>query len=70
MKTTLPQPNAIVTAALYDKAQTFPLPDMYGKNLTFKTSGVDCCDCEEKLKVLVAEMKEELGIDRSEFEML
>mgnify|MGYP000529625962 CR=1 FL=1 len=29
---------AIVTiVALYEKAQLLPLPDMYGKNLTFKT---------------------------------
>ena len=32
------------------------LPDMYGKNLTFKTGGVDGCDCEETLK-LIAEGK-------------
>lgn len=31
-------------------------PDMYGKNLTFKTGGVDGCDCEETLK-LIAEGK-------------
>ena len=37
-------------------AQTLPLPDMYGKNLTFKTGGVDGCDCEETLK-LIAEGK-------------
>ena len=49
--------NAIVTVvALYDKAQTLPLPDMYGKNLIFKTGGVDGCDCEETLK-LIAEGK-------------
>lgn len=41
---------------LYDKAQTLPLPDMYGKNLTFKASGVDSCDCEGTLK-LIAEGK-------------
>ncbi len=47
------RPNAIVTAvALYDKAQTLPLPNMYGKNLTFKTGGVDGCDCEETLKLI------------------
>ena len=28
------------------------LPDMYGKNLTFKTGGVDDCDCEEILKLI------------------
>ena len=51
------RPNAVVTiVALYDKAQTLPLPDMYGKNLTFKTGGVDGCDCEETLK-LIAEGK-------------
>lgn len=47
------RPNAIVTVvALYNKAQTLPLPDMYGKNLTFKTGGVDGCDCEEVLKLI------------------
>ncbi len=46
------RPNAIVTiVALYDKPQVLPLPDMYGKNLTFKTGGVDGCDCEEILKL-------------------
>ena len=51
------RPNAIVTVvALYDEAQTLPLPDMYGKNLTFKTGGVDGCDCEETLR-LIAEGK-------------
>ena len=38
--------------ALYDEAQVIPLPDMYGKNLTFKTGGVDGCDCEEILKLI------------------
>ena len=34
------RPNAIVTVvALYDAPQILPLPDMYGKNLTFKTGG-------------------------------
>ena len=47
------RPNAIVTVvALYDKAQALPLPNMYGKNLTFKTGGVDGCDCEETLKLI------------------
>ena len=51
------RPNAIVTVvALYDRAQSLPLPDMYGKNLTFKTGGVDGCDCEETLR-LIAEGK-------------
>lgn len=47
------RPNAIVTiVAMYDKPQVLPLPDMYGKNLTFKTGGVDGCDCEEILKLI------------------
>lgn len=51
------RPNAVVTVvALYDESQILPLPEMYGKNLTFKTGGVDGCDCEEILK-LIAEGK-------------
>lgn len=51
------RPNAVVTVvALYEKAQTLPLPDMYGKNLSFKTGGVDGCDCAQTLK-LIAEGK-------------
>ena len=47
------RPNAIVTVvALYDRPQTLPLPEMYGKNLTFKTGGVDGCDCEEILALI------------------
>lgn len=47
------RPNAIVTVvALYNEAQILPLPDMYGKNLTFKTGGVDGCDCEEVLQLI------------------
>lgn len=47
------RPNAIVTVvALYDEAQTLPLPDMYGKNLIFKTGGVDGCDCDETLELI------------------
>lgn len=47
------RPNAIVTiVALYDKPQVLPLPDMYGKNLTFKTGGVDGCDCEDILRLI------------------
>lgn len=47
------RPNAIVTVvALYDQAQILPLPQMYGKNLSFKTGGVDGCDCEEVLSLI------------------
>lgn len=47
------RPNAVVTiVALYDKAQILPLPEMYGKNLTFKTGGVDGADCDEILSLI------------------
>lgn len=47
------RPNAIVTIiALYEKPMILPLPDMYGKNLIFKTGGVDGCDCEEILSLI------------------
>ena len=47
------RPNAIVTVvALYDEAQMLPLPEMYGKNLTFKTGGVDGCDCNQILALI------------------
>lgn len=47
------RPNAILTVvALYDEPQTLPLPEMYGKNLIFKTGGVDGCDCAEILRLI------------------
>ena len=47
------RPNAIVTiVAMYDRPQVLPLPDMYGKNLTFKTGGVDGCNCDEILRLI------------------
>ena len=49
----LARPNAtVVIVALYDEPQILPLPDMYGKNLTFKTGGVDGCDCAEILRLI------------------
>ena len=47
------RPNGLVTVvALYDQAQILPLPDMYGKNLIFKTGGVDGCNCAEILRLI------------------
>lgn len=47
------RPNAIVTiVALYDHPLILPLPSMYGKNLTFKTGGVDGCDCDTILRLI------------------
>ena len=42
----------MVIVALYDHPQMLPLPEMYGKNLTFKTGGVDGCDCDEILELI------------------
>ena len=51
------RPNAIVTVvAMYDGPQSLPLPEMYGKNLTFKTGGVDGCNCD-KILSLIAQAK-------------
>ena len=47
------RPNAtVVVVAMYDKPQILPLPDMYGKNLSFKTGGVDGCKCGEILELI------------------
>lgn len=51
----LARPNATVTVvAMYEEPQVLPLPDMYGKNLTFKTGGVDACHCGEILELIAA----------------
>ena len=46
----------VTIVAMYDRPQILPLPDMYGKNLIFKTGGVDGCDCARTLG-LIAEGK-------------
>lgn len=47
------RPNAVVVvSAMYEQDQILPLPRMYGKNLTFKTGGVDGCNCEEILRLI------------------
>ena len=49
------RPNAVVTVvALYEKPQILPLPEMYGKNLTFKTGGVDGCHSDQTLALIAA----------------
>ena len=45
------RPNAVVgIVAMYESPQILPLPDMYGKNLTFKTGGVDAAYCKKILE--------------------
>ncbi len=47
------RPNAVVcVVALYEEAQELPLPDMYGKNLIFKTGGVDAGCCGEIMRLI------------------
>lgn len=47
------RPNAIVgVVAMYEENQILPLPEMYGKNLTFKTGGVDAVHCKKLLEMI------------------
>lgn len=47
------RPNAVVAvSAMYENDQTLPLPSMYGKNLIFKTGGVDATGLEEPLSLI------------------
>ncbi len=47
------RPNAIVgVVAMYEENQILPLPQMYGKNLTFKTGGVDAVHCAKLLEMI------------------
>ena len=51
------RPNGIIgIVAMYEKNQILPLPIMYGKNLTFKTGGVDAIYCR-KLMDLISKNK-------------
>ena len=45
--------NAIIAVvAMYEENQILPLPQMYGKNLIFKTGGVDAVHCEKLVKLI------------------
>lgn len=47
------RPNAVIAiTAMYEKNQIFPLPEMYGKNLIFKTGGVDAVHCKELVQLI------------------
>lgn len=47
------RPNAVVVVvAMYEGPQMLPLPDMYGKNLVFKTGGVDASHCREIMDLI------------------
>lgn len=47
------RPNAIVViVAMYEEPQVLPLPDMYGKNLVFKTGGVDASHCDDIMDLI------------------
>ena len=47
------RPNAIVgVVAMYEEDLKLPLPNTYGKNLTFKTGGVDAIHCEKLVKLI------------------
>jgi len=45
--------NAIIgIVALYEENQILPLPTMYGKNLTFKTGGIDAIYSDDLIKLI------------------
>ena len=47
------RPNEIVALiGLYEKNQNLPLPQMYGKNLIFKTGGVDATHSDKILQLI------------------
>ena len=49
------RPNAnVILVALYPEAQSLPLHMMYGKNLTFKTGGVDANCCDDIMKMVAS----------------
>lgn len=49
------RPNSIVAlVAMYEKPQILPLTEMYGKNLIFKTGGVDAIHCKKLLDLISA----------------
>lgn len=49
----LARPNAVVAlVAMYERDQILPLPQMYGKNLVFKTGGVDASHCGELMELV------------------
>ena len=49
------RPNAVVCiAAMYERDQVLTLPEMYGKNLIFKTGGVDAVHCGTLLDLIAA----------------
>lgn len=47
------RPNAtVVVSAMYEQDQVLPLPRMYGKNLVFKTGGVDASGLDEVMRLI------------------
>ncbi|MDO4442988.1 MAG: alcohol dehydrogenase [Slackia sp.] len=47
------RPNAVVVvSAMYEGPQTLPLHEMYGKNLVFKTGGVDAANLNETMRLV------------------
>ncbi len=46
--------SVVAIVAMYEKTQELPLPKMYGKNLIFKTGGVDAIHCDKLLELIAA----------------
>lgn len=44
--------GTVCLVAMYEKEQILPLPQMYGKNLTFKTGGVNAAHCGRIMELI------------------
>ena len=44
--------SVVAVVAMYEENQILPLPEMYGKNLIFKTGGVDAVHCKKLLQLI------------------
>ena len=42
----------VAIVAMYEQPQTLPLQRMYGKNLIFKTGGVDATQCSRLMRLI------------------
>lgn len=66
----LTRPNGIVSlVAMYERDQVLPLPQMYGKNLVFKTGGVDATHCDELIELISQHRLSAMGLITREFEL-
>lgn len=61
--------GTVCIVAMYEENQSLPLPEMYGKNLTFKTGGVHAANCDELLQLISEGKLDTTGLITHKFEM-